>query len=249
MGLDLVLGVIVLVTAIRGWLKGFTLQAIRLAGLVACVYMADPVRDLAKPFVLPQLPSIRPELLVRLLWWSSAALSYVVLVGLATVILNFSRRQAFGIAEPRRNDQYAGFALGAFKGLIVVLFLVAGLEKYAFDRVKAIAWAHEQVSSSFVVSWSERFQPATKIWTSPPIQHFVDHVQRMGLSNPDSSGASPGTDPKPLQAASGHAPRLQIPPTSGWPPGLDTSGLDPELAKAVEAIEQSLRKQAPAPAN
>ena len=32
MGLDLALGVIVLLAAIRGWLKGFVLQAIRLSG-------------------------------------------------------------------------------------------------------------------------------------------------------------------------------------------------------------------------
>jgi uncharacterized membrane protein required for colicin V production len=249
MGLDLVLGVIVVVTAIRGWLKGFTLQAIRLAGLVACVYLADPVRDLAKPYVLPQLPSIRPELLVRLLWWTAAALAYVVLVGLAMLILKFSRRQAFGIAEPRRNDQYAGFALGAAKGVVIALFLVAGLQKYAFDRVKSIAWAQEQVSSSFAVRWNEQYQPATKIWSSPPVQHFVDHVQRMGLSTPGSSTASPGTDPKPLQAASGHPPRLQIPSSSEWTPGLNTTGLDPELSRAVEAIEQALQKAAPARPN
>src|SRR3954464_3407468 len=107
MGLDLVLGAIVLVSAIRGWLKGFLLQAIRLSGLVACVYLADPVRDLAKPYVLPHLPSVRPELVDRLLWWSAGAISYVALVGFATFVHKLSRRQTFGIAEPNRNDQYA----------------------------------------------------------------------------------------------------------------------------------------------
>src|SRR3954454_19736262 len=117
MGLDLALGVIVLWTAIRGWLKGFLLQAIRLSGLVACVYVAVPVRNLTKPYVLPHLPSVRPELVDRLLWWSSAAVSYIVLVGFATVVYRLSRRQPFGIAEPNRNDQFAGFALGALKGV------------------------------------------------------------------------------------------------------------------------------------
>src|SRR4051794_40995542 len=126
MGLDLALGVVVLLGAIRGWLKGFVLQAIRLTGLVACVYAADPVRDLVKPYVLPHLPSIRPELVDRIIWWSAAAVSYVVLVGLATLVHKLSRRQAFGIAEPRRNDQYAGFALGAVKGVLVAMFLVSG---------------------------------------------------------------------------------------------------------------------------
>src|SRR4051794_39139869 len=87
MGLDLALGAIVLLSAIRGWLKGFLLQAIRLSGLIACVYVADPVRNVTKPYVLPHLPSVRPELVDRLLWWSAAAVSYVVLVGLASVIV------------------------------------------------------------------------------------------------------------------------------------------------------------------
>ena len=42
MGLDLALGGLVLISAIRGWLKGFLVQAIRLAGLVASVYAAGP---------------------------------------------------------------------------------------------------------------------------------------------------------------------------------------------------------------
>ena len=56
MGLDLTLGVIILIAAFRGWFQGFVSQAVRIAGLVACVYLAEPVRDYAKPYVLPYLP-------------------------------------------------------------------------------------------------------------------------------------------------------------------------------------------------
>ena len=48
MGLDIALGIMVLLGAIRGWFKGFVLQAIRLSGLVGCVYAAGPVRDYAQ---------------------------------------------------------------------------------------------------------------------------------------------------------------------------------------------------------
>ena len=237
MGLDLALGVVVLLGAIRGWLKGFVLQATRLAGLVACVYAADPVRDVVKPYVVPHLPSIRPELIDRLIWWVAAATCYVVIVGLATSIYKLSQRQAFGIGEPRRNDQYAGFALGAAKGLIVAVFLVSALERYAVQRVKGIAWAEEQVHSSKVIKWNDQYQPAARIWASPPVRHFVDHVQRMGLKHPE-----PGSVPaegKPLQAASTRAPRLLVPI-----PELDTS-------KAIGTIKDELGRvgSALAPAN
>ena len=240
MGLDLALGVIVLLGAIRGWLKGFILQAIRLAGVVACVYAADPVRDLVKPYVVPHLPSIRPELVDRLIWWSAAAVSYVVLVGLATMIYKLSRRQAFGLAEPRRNDQYAGFTLGALKGLVVAMFLVSGLERFAVERVKGIAWAEEQVQTSKVLKWNAQYQPVARIWASPPVKHFVDHVQRMGLKNPEPSPVT--TDVKPLQAASTRAPRLLVP--SG---DLDTSA----VSQAIETIKDELSRvgSALAPAN
>jgi uncharacterized membrane protein required for colicin V production len=232
MGLDLALGVIVLLAAVRGWLKGFLLQAIRLAGLVACVYVADPVRDVVKPYVGPHLPSIRPELVDRLLWWSAAAVSYVVLVGLATLITHQYRRQAFGLAEPRRNDQYAGFALGALKGLVVALFLVAGIERFALERVKGIAWAEEQFQTSKALKWSAQFQPVPRIWASPPVQHFVNHVQRMGLKAPPSAAAT--SELKPLQAASSRPPRLLLPTTA------DAGGDGFAISQALEALKDQL---------
>ena len=69
MGLDVALGVIILIAAIRGWLQGFLYQAIRISGLIACVYLAAPVRDQAKPYILPYLPTIHPDLVDRLFWW------------------------------------------------------------------------------------------------------------------------------------------------------------------------------------
>ena len=53
MGLDVALGIVILIAAIRGWLQGFVYQAVRLGGMIACVYLAAPVRDQAKPYILP----------------------------------------------------------------------------------------------------------------------------------------------------------------------------------------------------
>jgi uncharacterized membrane protein required for colicin V production len=237
MGLDLALGLFVVLAAIRGWLKGFLLQAIRLAGLVACVYAADPVRDLAKPYVLPSLPSIRPDLVDRLLWWSASAVCYVVLVGLATLVVKLSRRQAFGLAEPHRNDQFAGFLLGAAKGVLVALFLVAGLDRYARERIQGVAWAEEQAKTSKVLKWNAQYEPAAKIWASPPVKSFVNHVQRMGLSQPEGAASSP--EVKPLQAASGRAPRLSLP--SVIPRGPEAPDIGADLDRVLESIQGEIR--------
>src|SRR5262249_26336118 len=113
MGLDVALGVLILLAAVRGWFKGFFLQAIGLGALVSCVYLADPLRDFARPHAAEYLPAIRPELLDRLLWWTCAVVAYLVIAGVGRGLLKASRRRPYGEIEPNRGDQGAGFALGA----------------------------------------------------------------------------------------------------------------------------------------
>jgi uncharacterized membrane protein required for colicin V production len=129
MGLDLALGAVVLLAAIRGWLRGFVSQAVRLSSFVGCFYLADPVRDQLRPYVLPRLPKVDPALMDRILWWTSAVASYVVVVGLASLAIKMMRRpDPSGLPEARRDDQFAGFLLGAAKGALVAAFLTAGLQ-------------------------------------------------------------------------------------------------------------------------
>src|SRR3954468_14264992 len=130
MGLDVALGVLVLLAAVRGWFRGFILQAIRLGGLIACVYLAAPVRDLVRPFAREHLATISPELLDKLLWWAAAAASYIITTGGATWLVQAYRRHPYGEPDPHRGDQSAGALLGASKGLLVVSFLVAGIDGY-----------------------------------------------------------------------------------------------------------------------
>ncbi len=213
MGLDIVLGIVILVGAVRGWLRGFLIQAIRLAGLVGCVYVAAPVRDMARPYVATYFKTIRPELLDRILWWTAAVVVYVVSVGLASLFLKMQRRRPFGEAEPNRTDQFAGFLLGGIKGALVVTFLTAGLQKYAVPRVKGVDWAEEQATGSYALKWEGDYHPASKVWGSQPVQHFVAEVKRMGMSaaTTDDSIPSSKVEPQPVQSAHAEAPhRLEL---------------------------------------
>jgi uncharacterized membrane protein required for colicin V production len=203
MGLDLVLALVVLISAVRGWLQGFVNQTLRIASLIACVYLADPVRDRAKPYVVPYLASIEPDLVDRLLWWVAAVLTYVALVGIASLVIKMTRRPEIpGISQSGRNDQFAGFFLGAVKGLLVAAFMVAGFQKYALEQVKTVTWAEEQAKASWALQWSSTYQPVPKIWASRPVRHFVDHINRMGLQKPGESSQSAregeGLDPSSL---------------------------------------------------
>ncbi len=205
MGLDLALGGLVLITAIRGWLKGFLTQAIRLGGLVAAVYAALPVRDQTRAYVVDYLPTMRAELVDRLLWWVAAFVSYFVIVGVASLVVAVSRRQTFGIAEANRGDQFAGMGLGLIKGLITASFLVAGLQKYAQPQIVRVAWAGEQIQTSVAWDWNAHYHPAARIWAAPPVQQFVGQIQRMGLVAPKGS---PGAEPRQTLETAGQISRL-----------------------------------------
>ncbi len=192
MGLDLALGVVILIAAFRGWFQGFMGQAVRLASLVACVYLADRVRDYARPYVTPYLSSIEPDLVDRLLWWVSAVATYIVLVGAAMVVIRMTRRPEIpGISQSARNDQFAGFLLGGAKGLVVAAFVAAAILRYGSQPIETVPWAAEQVKTSLAVRWTETYQPVPRIWSSRPVRHFVDHIQRMGLQKPGEGSQSP----------------------------------------------------------
>ncbi len=247
MGLDIALGVLILIAAIRGWIQGFVYQAVRIAGLVACVYLADPVRDNAKPYVLPYLPTIQPELVDRLLWWVSAAVSYVVLVGLTTLVIKMTRRPEIpGLPQTGRHDQSAGFLFGAAKGALIAAFLTAGIQKYALKQIATIAWADEQVKSSWALRWNAEYQPAAKVWSSVPVQHFVNHIQLMGLQHPAEVALDRkmGEHP-PIQTArrTGDREVAGPAPPSGSQPGAGAS----EVEKAVEDIRATLDAVAKSP--
>ena len=195
MGLDLALGVIILIAAFRGWFQGFVSQAVWISGLVASVYLAEPVRDYAKPHVLPYLPTIHPELVDRLLWWVAAVVTFVVLVGIVNLVIKMTRRPEIpGIPQAGRNDQFAGFMFGAAKGLLVAAFVTAGIQRYAMVPIKAVPWAEEQVKASYALKWNEEYHPVSLVWSSRPIRHFVNYIERMGLRKPGEPSQTPADE-------------------------------------------------------
>ena len=218
MGLDIALGLLILSSAIRGWMRGFLMQAIQLVGLIGCVFAADPLRDQARPYIAPHLTSLRPELLDRLLWWGSAIAVYVVTTGIAMLAVKMYRKRTFGLEEANRTDQFAGFLVGGIKGMVFALFIVAGLQKFAVERLKGVDWADEQAKTSQAMAWDTQYHFADKIWTSPPVQKYLAQIRDHGLQpigDPSSLLAKPeakSETPEPAPVANAdRPPRLNLP--------------------------------------
>jgi uncharacterized membrane protein required for colicin V production len=240
MGLDITLGVIVLLAAIRGWFKGFLLQAIQIGALVGCVYLAAPLRDLARPYALDYFPGVKPELLEKLLWWTGAVVAYLVTAGFAiSTVKLYRRRHYLEGAEPNRGDQGAGFLLGAAKGSLVAIFLTAGIARYVPTYVKADGWIPEQIATSRALKLSATYHPAEQVWTSRPVQELVARVRRGGLwseaDRPAEATArtseipAPIVDQNPLPGA--------IPPPSLMIPGRP---IDPRSPTFLDDFDAAL---------
>jgi len=252
MGLDLVLGLIILSAAIRGWAKGFTSQAVRIGGFIACFYLADPVRAQARPYVLAKLPTIDPGLMDRILWWACAVVSYIVLVGFSTLAIQLMRSPAQpGAPRSRRDDQFGGLFLGVSKGLLLVAFLAAGIHKYAAEFASSFPWAERQTQGSYALQWTERYSPVSRIWAAGPVRRFVEHIQHNGYNPSTEAGAEKQVAERtPAEAEDpSTAPRLAMPPAEQPLPD-DASpmlGLDPEIVKELEGIKSELQSQSRRP--
>ena len=210
MGLDLALAGIVLVTAIRGWFKGFMVQAIRLSAIVASVYVAAPLRDEIKSRAMEYLPTIPPQIVDRLLWWSALVISYVLLTGVASFALAIVRRQRYGNNERGRGDQFAGFGLSIVKGAIIAAFLLSSLQKHGEKYLANIPMAQEQTRESLAWKLNGDYQPADKIWALPPVQLFVNQVTRMGMTAPESSSSAPAAKDEVSARTEGRSPKLRL---------------------------------------
>ncbi len=248
MGLDITLGVVVLIAAVRGWFKGFLRQAIPLGALVGCVYAADPVRDLVRPHAAGYFPSIGPEILDRLLWWSSAVLSYVLMTGIGLSILKSMKRRTYGEPEPNRADQGAGFTLGALKGAIVASFLAAAVAKYGPPYFATTPFAEEQTKTSRAMEWSVQFRPAEKLWESVPVQAFVARVKNRGVWSagevkaldkkvPEKPAGTETAKPSatadtPIRTAAGRPRTLSVP-----------RRLDPRSPEFLREFEQEMQRE------
>lgn len=242
MGLDLALVAIILISGIRGWLRGFVSQAVRIAGFVGCFYLADFARDQARPYVLDRLPKIEPALLDRLLWWVCAVVCYIVTVGLVTLAIKLSRRpDASGSPGVRRDNQFAGFAFGLGKGALIAVFLAAGVHKYARDVPPRADWVGAQLEGSLALEWTQRYRPAPRIWESPPVRRFVEHIQRNGLGQPATEPTGdPEADDEPTEIRA--AGDFRKPPPLQWtakddPRAADELALDPEFVKELEGYK------------
>jgi uncharacterized membrane protein required for colicin V production len=244
MGLDVALGVTIALGALRGWFRGFTTQAVRLTGLVTCFYLALPVREQVRPYILARMPVMDPGLLDRILWWSSAVVSYIVLVGLITLAIQLTKSPPVpGAVATRRGDRIGGLLLGAAKSGLIVAFLAAGVEKYA-EVARKISWADRQLDGSYALAWTTKYRPVPRLWATAPVRHFVEQIQQNGLPrSPEANGEKQLAELAPDESESSpRPPRLDLPPAEGLSPEAWQNGseLSEEVVRDLEKIKQEL---------
>jgi hypothetical protein len=228
---------------VRGWFRGFAFQAVQLASAVGCLYLAAPVRDLARPYALEAFPSIDPPALDKLLWWTAVVIGYVAMTGAGYSLVRFHRKRAFADLEPRRGDQGAGFALGALKGAIVVAFLASSLAARSGAYLQTGGWSAQQVKTSRALALAAQHHPADAIWRSQPVQALVTLVRREGLGDatatPPPADLPPAAEPEPSAAFEPQPVQTARRPLAVPPPLT----LDPRSGRFLDDFDEAARRE------
>ena len=236
MGLDIVLGVVVLLAGVRGWYKGFVRQAIPLAALVGCIYLADPVRELARPYAREYFQKIQVDVLDKILWWTSAVVSYLVTSGGGFWVAKSFRKKTYGEPEPNRTDQGAGFALGVAKGLIVASLMASAVVNFGEKFYPQAPFAEKQAKESKATEFAEKYHPAETLWRSQPVQAVVARVKSRGFWGDDAKARPEAPKPEmrseALRTASARPRTLSLP-----------RRLDPDSPAFLRDVEADLRRE------
>jgi hypothetical protein len=120
-------------------------------------------------------------------------------------------------------------------------------------QIATIAWADEQVKSSWALRWNEVYQPAAHVWSSVPVQHFVHHIQLMGLQEPTEGNFDQKPRERPVvqtvSRTGGQEVARPAQPSTEHPRPSDTAPLPSaaksrvgvsDVEKAVEEIRATL---------
>lgn len=238
MGLDLVLIVLILLAGLKGWSRGFLLQVVQLGGLIGGVYLAEPVRELARPHVAPYFPALSVSLFDRFLWWGSAFLAYLAIVCAGSILVRISRSGPFREAERNRVDQVFGLGIGLAKGVLVASVLTLLIDRYGLQVAKDVKWVDAQVAASRALVLNRQYTPAAKVWDSPPVQKFVAYVQRMGIRSPE--GEVEGTAESESATAQSPEGGETDTETQPIPAGRDSAVSLKEIEATVQALRATL---------
>ena len=249
MGLDLVLGLIILIAALRGWFKGFTNQAVRIAGFIACFYLADPVREQARPYVLAKLPTHRsriagPDPLVDLRGRLVHRPGGIQHPGHPVD----AHCPGPGVPRSRRDDRFAGSSSARPRDCFSWLSWPRAFRNTAIDLAHNFPWTERQTEGSYALQWTDRYQPVPRIWScpaGPPVRRAHPAQRSEAIRSKLQAGKQVAERTLGRGRGAGAAPRAGRSPRRSAPAGrhIRALDLDPELVKELEGYKSELQSR------
>lgn len=193
MGLDLLAGLIVLFGAIRGYFRGFFIPLVKLGALVGSVYLAEPLRDYARPHVEPYFPAIDPTTFGRLSWWAALLVGYIATASVSCGLLRLTVERGDPERRGAGTDRLLGFLFGAAKGAAMVGVLLTAL-LWKESLIKQAPGGETLLANSRAIGWTRIYDPCGKLWVWPPFVHLRSEIYENGWFPPESDPEKKSTE-------------------------------------------------------
>lgn len=196
MTIDAIVGIIIVVFGLLGWMRGAIRQIIQLCALLA-VIIAAPTLGRSMPSLMRSVGIHLPEPIAALAGLLLAALLLFVGVSLAGTLLVYALRPKPRVPALSRANRLAGCLLGAAKGTVaavVGLSILVSVPERATDGWPG--WARDGMHSSTCIYWVRRWNPLAWGWPIDDLGAVLDRLRQHPWH-----GVQPGNEtPAPPQS-------------------------------------------------
>lgn len=183
MGLDLALLLVVAIFGIRGLMSGFVIPVVKLTALVSAFYLAGPIRDACQDNVHPYFSAIEAATFSKILWWALVFISYIVMAGLASLMVKLADRKLPKDFPGRGLSKAGGLILGLAKGGLLAALVATGALNYG-PKLQSLFDVESILSESQATAWVKDNQPIDTVWNWSPVVSFRTHVYDKGWFQP-----------------------------------------------------------------
>lgn len=175
MWIDVAMGLVLALGALRGFRVGFAKPMVHLTGLVAGLLAAEPLSHWVAEHAGERLAFLPAAIRPAALFFACLVAMYAVLTLVGCSYLRWYRTQFLGENKPSFGDRFVGIGLGLVKGAIVIYIAAFGASRFVPALLHHES-VREMIAASKGVPLLRRHQPIEWVLRTEHAQRVARHL-------------------------------------------------------------------------